>query len=322
MLNWVLNSYVRECLFQEKRGALVSRKLYTALTLLSLIWGGSFLFIKVLLGGFDPWAVAFLRSGFGLIVITLVMLIGRKPFGWSKIPWIPMIFIALINTAIPWALIGFSETRLDSSIASILNATTPLWTIVVGVVLFRSITSRLQWLGMGVALVGLVILVGLDSGSLVSVNPIGLVEILCATLCYGLGTHLAKRFLKGLTMYQLTFATLLTAMVGSGILAFSTGKVEFSHLASWPIFSSAIGVGVFGAGLAYILFYFMIQEGSPEFATMVTYLVPITAIVWGFLLLHEQVSWNMLIGLVLILGGVYVANLKKTPAIATVSSKS
>jgi drug/metabolite transporter (DMT)-like permease len=275
--------------------------------MLSLIWGGSFFFIKQLLHDFGPWTIAFLRSSFGLVTITIIMLVLRKPFELRKIQWFPMAVMALVNTAVPWAIIGFSETRLSSSIASILNATTPLWTIIVGALVFKAVTHRMQWIGMGVAFVGLVILLDINPHSIVSVDLIGFICMLAATLCYAFGSQLSKR-LKGVTMYQTTFGTLLCAMLGSGTVAFSVEPVNLSRLASITNIGMVIGLGVFGSGIAYILFYFMVQRGSPEFATMVTYLVPATAIIWGCTLLNEPVHWSLFAGLAFILGGVFVSS--------------
>lgn len=286
----------------------MGRTLYFALILLSLIWGGSFFFIKILLPDFGPWTVAFLRSAFGLATITGVMLILRKPFGFRSIPWLAMIIMALINTAIPWALIGFSETRLTSSLASVLNATTPLWTLVVGVLFFRVVTNRMQWAGMGIAFLGLLVLVGVSPTSLASVDLLGFACMLGATLSYAVGSHLSKRLSSGLSMYQVTFGTLISAVVGSGLMALVAERDSLAPLAKLPTLGAVIGLGVFGSGVAYILFYFMIQKGSPQFATTVTYLVPASAIIWGFTLLNEPVSWRLLAGLVFILGGVYLAN--------------
>ncbi|BBI30955.1 DMT family transporter [Cohnella abietis] len=286
------------------------RLLVTALIVLSLIWGGSFFFIKQLLEDFGPWTIAFLRSSFGLVTIVIIMLILRKPFELKRIPWIPMAVMALVNTAIPWALIGLSETRLTSGMASILNATTPLWTIVVGTLFFKAVTNRMQWIGMGVAFVGLLVLLGINPVSIISVDLFGFVCMITATLCYAFGSQLSRRF-KELSMYQITFGTLLCAMLGSGGMAFSVEQVSWSHLASSSNMAMIIGLGVFGSGIAYILFYYMVQKGSPEFATMVTYLVPASAIIWGSTLLNEQIHWNLLLGLVFILGGVFLANRKR-----------
>lgn len=283
------------------------RLVYAALLLLSLIWGGSFYFIKMLLHDFEPWTIAFLRSGSGLVTVVIIMLLLRKPFGFRTIPWFPMIAMALVNTAIPWALIASSETRLTSSMASILNAATPIWTIVVGILLFRTGSSRNQWLGVGVAFIGILVLVGVKPGSFISVDRIGLICMLTATICYAIGSQLSKRLLKGNSMYQITFGTLLTSMVASGSMALSTESISMNHLISESNIPMIVGLGVFGSGFAYILFYYMVQKGSAEFASMVTYLVPSTALIWGYTLLNEEIRWNMLLGLIIILGGVFIA---------------
>lgn len=163
----------------------MSRSLYAALLLLSLIWGGSFLFIKVLLlHHVGPWTIVFLRSSFGLIFIVLLMLLMRKPFVFRSIPWKSVILVALVNMVLPWALISFSETRIASSMASVLNATTPIWTMLVGLVFFGAIFYRMQWFGMGLAFVGIVILLGINPVSIISVDPVGFGCMLLATLLW------------------------------------------------------------------------------------------------------------------------------------------
>lgn len=284
----------------------MSRSLYLCLLLLSLIWGGSFFFIKILLEDYGPWTIAFLRSAFGLVLIIGVMKGMRKSFELRKIPWGFMALIALINTAIPWALIGFSETRLTSGMASVMNATTPLWTVTLGVLFFRSLTSKLQWLGLLISLAGMVILLGINPVSIISVDPLGAVCMISATLCYAIGSHLTKR-LMGLTTYQVTFGTLLCTMIASGLASLIVEPSSMFQIPTLTSVGALIGLGVFGSGVAYILFYFMIQQGSPEFATMVTYLVPVSAIAWGYALLNEPVEWNLLAGLVFILAGVFIA---------------
>ncbi|RED58091.1 DMT family transporter [Cohnella lupini] len=286
------------------------RLAYIALILLSLIWGGSFYFMKILLNDFGPWTISFLRSGCGLIVVTAVMLAFRKPFGFRTIPWLSVIVMASINTAIPWTLIAYSETHLSSSLASILNAATPVWTIVVGIALFRHKSTRNQWIGVGVATIGLLVLLGIKPGSFISVDPVGLVCMIGATICYAIGSQLSKKLLTGYSMYQISFGTLLTSMVGSGSFAFATESIDAADLVSASNLPMIIGLGAFGSGFAYILFYYMVQKGSAEFASMVTYLVPGTALIWGFTLLDEEIKWNMLLGLFIILGGVFLAGRK------------
>ncbi|WP_040950877.1 DMT family transporter [Gorillibacterium massiliense] len=288
----------------------MSRLLFFTLIVLSLIWGCSFFFIKELLPDFGPWTIAFLRSSFGLVTISVIMLIMKIPFGFRSIQWVPMAVMALVNTAIPWAIIGFSETRLTSSMASILNATTPLWTIIVGAVAFKTATHQRQWIGMGVAFIGLIILLDINPHSFISVDGIGFLCMIAATLCYAVGSQLSKR-LKGVNMYQTTFGTLLVSMLGSGAAAFIVEPVNLTRLGSLHNLGMVMGLGIFGSGVAYILFYYLVQKGSPELATMVTYLVPATAILWGSTLLNEPIHWSLLAGLVFILGGVFLTSRKR-----------
>lgn len=290
----------------------VQRYLFGALISLSLIWGGSFFFIKILLNDFGPWAIAFLRSSFGLLIIVTIMFVLRKPFEFRNIKWMPMAVIAVLNTSIPWALIGFSETKLTSNIASVLNATTPLWTLILGVLLFRAVTNKKQWIGMGLAFVGLLIMIGFNPVTIIEVDLIGFICMLAATFCYALGSQLSKR-INGLTMYQITFGTLLCSMLASGVVAFAVEPIPFVKIIAIETIIVLIGLGVFGSGIAYLLFYFMIQKGSPEYATMVTYLVPASAIVWGSTLLNEPINVSLLLGLAFILCGVYLVNKKSQP---------
>ncbi|MBY0023880.1 MULTISPECIES: DMT family transporter [Paenibacillus] len=298
----------------------MSRSLYAALLLLSLIWGGSFMFIKVLLlHQVGPWTIVFLRSSFGLIFIILLMLLIRKPFKIKSIPWKSVILVACVNMVLPWTLIGFSETRIASSMASVLNATTPIWTMLVGLVFFGAIFHRLQWLGMGLAFIGIIILLGINPASIISVDPVGFGCMLLATLCYGFGTQLSKRFLSNLSMYQATFATLFGAAAGGGIMMVIVERPDLSIVSVPGVLGSLIGLGVLGSGVAYILFNYMILRGSAEFASSVTYFVPVSAIVWGFLLLNEHIGWNVLTGLVLILGGVFMANQRRTAKLRVIT---
>jgi drug/metabolite transporter (DMT)-like permease len=286
----------------------MSRSFYFALILLSLIWGGSFFFIKILLESFHPWTIAFLRSSFGLATIAIVMLIIREPFGFRKIPWLQMGLMAIFNTSIPWWLIALGETKLSSGMASVLNSTTPLWTSVVGVLFFKAASSRWQWVGMGVAFFGLIILLDINPVTIVSIHPAGLLFMLTATLSYAFGSQLSKKLIQsGLTMYQVSFGTLLWAAVSSGVVALLSEPFTLPKLAGLVNLSTVIGLGVFGSGFAYFLFYYLVRTGGPENATMVTYLVPVTALVWGYAILNEEIHWSLLVGLVLILGGVFLA---------------
>lgn len=288
------------------------RRLYTALILLSLVWGASFMLIKVLLAHqMGPWTIASLRSLLGMLFIVLMMVLLRRPFDLKKLNWGGSLLVGIINMALPWALIAFSETRLTSSMASVLNATTPIWTMLVGLVFFGAVFGRQQWLGMGIAFAGILVLLGINSDTIIAADPIGFAVMLSATLCYAIGSQLARKLLGGMDMYQISVATLAGAWISSTLAALvleSPSIASLASLGSLQVMVSLLGLGVLGSGVAYILFNYMLMKGSPEFATSVTYLVPATAMVWGYALLGEHIGWNLLGGLVLILGGVFIAN--------------
>jgi drug/metabolite transporter (DMT)-like permease len=202
--------------------------------------------------------------------------------------------------------------RLDSSMASVLNATTPLWSLVLGVVFWRAASHRLQWIGMGTAIIGLAVLLSINFTSMNSVDGLGFIGMIVASFFYGLGSQLSKRLLDNLSTYQVTFGTLFFSMLGSGIIAFTMETIPYSQLIAPLNMSVLVGLGIFGSGLAYILFYWIVQKGGPTIATMVTYLLPVFSLVWGYTLLDENIHWNRIVGLALILTGVFLAGRKKS----------
>lgn len=287
------------------------KRLYSSLFLLSLIWGSSFFFIKILLADYEPASIVFIRCLFGLITIAIIMIALRKPADFHKVPWRPMIIVGLFQTTVPWYLIGFSETKLATSMASVLNATTPLWTIIIGLLIFKVKAHRNQWLGVGLGFCGILVLFDLDLKHLISVDGIGVIAMLMATFCYGYSSQLSKRELNHLSVYQTVLYTLFIGMISSGILALSLESISLKPLIHQPVTTfSFIVLGSLSSAIGYMLFFYMLQRGSAEFSTMVTYLVPVTAIIWGVFLLDETIDWTLLAGLGFILLGVSISGNK------------
>jgi drug/metabolite transporter (DMT)-like permease len=285
----------------------MARILYVQLGFLSLIWGGSFFFIKILLEHFGPWSIAWMRTGLGAVVIALVMFISREKWWRGSFPWVPLILVGLLNTTIPWSLIGFSETRITSSMASVLNATTPLWTMVVGIAVFGSKSGKNQWIGLGVAFLGLMLLVGFNPASIMTVDPLGFLAMLGATFCYAIASHISKKYLHDQSVYTISLFSLIFGWAGCLVPVWGWETFSFHPLLDWKVACAIVALGALGAGAAYLLLYNLIQKGSAEFASLVTYLIPVTAIFWGSLFLHEPLTWNLLAGMIGILAGVYLA---------------
>ncbi|MFC7372008.1 DMT family transporter [Fictibacillus iocasae] len=281
-------------------------RLAAALVSLSVIWGMSFMFIKILLLELSPWQIVLYRSVFGLAALAIIYFAKQLTINWREQPY-PMLFIVgILNAGIPWGLIALSEKVLPSSLAAILNATTPLWATVIGVLFFGSKLAKRQYIGILAGFFGILLLSGVDSseeGKLTVVT--GVVLMLCATCCYGFSSHLAKKHLQEAGVWVISVSTLLasffTGLAGSA----ATGSVAASI--SWLSVLSLIGLGSFGGGVAYLLYYYLIQKGSAELATLVTYLVPVTAVIWGTVLLNELFTLHAAAGMIFVLAGIFLS---------------
>jgi drug/metabolite transporter (DMT)-like permease len=287
-------------------------RLYAALGTLSIIWGTSFLFIKLLVDDLSPWGVVFWRCFFGTMTIGAIIWLKKEKIDWKNIPIIPIILVGVLNNAVPWGFIAASETKISSSLASVVNATTPIWTMIIGFFFFSSQLNKRQWIGIFLGFVGIVVLLEIKISQLVGGHLIGVGMMLLATICYGFGTQLSKKYLGHLSISFISFSTLFVATLVSMIMAIISYPSTFVNVNSWSTFFSLVGLGSLGSGIAYLLFYYLVKEGSPEFASVVTYLVPAMAMIWGYFLLNEHISTNMIFGLIFILSGIYLTTNKKT----------
>ncbi|MDQ0198427.1 DMT family transporter [Neobacillus ginsengisoli] len=285
-------------------------KLYSALFVLSLIWGTSFLFIKVLLLEMGPSAVVFGRCLFGTLMLLVILLLSKRKIKFKQIPWLSVLIVALTNNTLPWLLICTSETRLSSGMASIINATTPIWTLIIGFLFFSLPLKKNQWVGILIGFIGIFILSDFKLGDLYKGNTIGILLMTGATFCYGLGAQLSKKYLSTLSVIETSFFTLAVSTVISFIMMMLLTPQSLSIFLNVKLLVPLLGLGSFGSGIAYLLYYFLVKRGSPEFASLVTYLVPVSAIIWGGLLLNEEFHLYMLIGLLVIFIGVYISSLK------------
>ncbi|MEH7010825.1 DMT family transporter [Neobacillus niacini] len=285
-------------------------RLYGALFTLSLIWGTSFLFIKLLVEPIGAWGVVFGRCLFGTAILLLIIAFRNDWKGFKELPLGSVILVSLLNNAIPWFLIALSETKITSSYASLINATTPIWTLIIGFLFFQNKLRLFQWLGIALGFFGIIILSGVDVTNIMDQSIVGLFTMVGATLCYGYSTHLTKKYLSTVSVTMISLSTLLVSAIISLIMVLITDRSIFTMILEPSIFWGLVGLGVFGSGIAYLLYYYCIQKGSPEFASLVTYLVPISAMVWGAIVLNEDIHLSMITGFILILGGVYVSSKK------------
>jgi drug/metabolite transporter (DMT)-like permease len=279
----------------------VRRASLLRLALLALIWGSSFVWIKIGLREFTPMQVTFLRLLFAACVLLLICRLGRLRLPREPIVWVHFAVAATVGNVVPFYLIGVGELSIDSSLAGILNATTPLWTVTVALLVRTERAmpaSRAAGLLLGF---GGALMIFAPWGSSGSVS--GAAACLTASALYGVLFVYAGRFLAGrglaptvLSAGQLTAAAVLSA------LALPVGW-QTPDLRAESI-SSVVVLGVFGTGLAYILNYRLITDDGPTVASTVTYLIPVVAVLFGAAALGESLSLRTLGGMVVVLAGV------------------
>lgn len=275
-------------------------------TLLSLIWGSSFKLMKIGLLTLTPYQVASLR----MVSAGLMLL----PFGIAALRKIPsnkigLVFISgLIGNFIPAYLFCIAEIKIDASLAGILNALTPLFTILIGVVFFKIPVSANRYIGIIVGLIGLVLLF-ISKGNITLSYISYAFLIILATIFYGTNVNIVGRFFKeigSLNIVSVAFGMLIPLSL---FILWMTGYFEKPLSQKAILHSTAAGavLGIFGTALASILFYVLVKRAGGLFASTVTYGIPFVAVLIG-IASGETITLPQIICLGIILAGVYLAN--------------
>lgn len=278
---------------------------WIVLLLLSLVWGSSFLFIKLGVNELPPVVVVAGRLLGGALFLVAVLRWQKGSLPPRRL-WPALALVALFNNVLPFILIAWGEQWVASGLASILNATTPLFSVVVATSFGD---ERLSWqkvVGVAIGFIGVVVLIG-DGIRGLSHNTWGELAIIVASASYALGALFIRRWLQGgrpvsLAGGQLVMAFLLTAPLLT---------IPANHPASMPstiAIGSVAALGLIGSGLAYVLYYRLIMAVGATRTLMVTYLVPLTAIIWGWLLLDETLSLRTFLGMGFIFSGILLVN--------------
>lgn len=286
---------------------------YLALAALALIWGVSFLLIKIAVHDMGPTALVLIRSLSACVALaSIVLVMGRPLFGegWRR-RIIPFALLGITGGLLPWAAIAWGETRISSGLASILNSTTPLWAaVLVYWVIPSDRPSALNYAGVLIGLVGVVILVVPDLTSKgFGGNAVGALAVVLASLSYAVNALYIRRKLRGVSVYEVA----LGQLVATAILAlpFAAPVLPTVHFAL-PSMAAVVALGVGGSGIALLLYFYIMNTLGPVQATGVTLLVPVTAVIWGVLLLHEVVTMPIIIGMVVILTGIVLTNIRSS----------
>ncbi|HEX6913971.1 MAG TPA: DMT family transporter [Chitinophagaceae bacterium] len=275
--------------------------------LLCFIWGSSFMLMKLGIHELSPYQVASIRLfSAGLVLV---------PFAVKALRAIPKrqlffsILSGLLGSFFPAYLFCLAQTRIDSSLAGILNALTPLFTIILGVVFFRLKAAPNKWIGIITGFIGLSLL-PFAANKGVSLNDFSYsLLVLLATLLYGLNVNVVGTYLRAVNSINIAALAFVFLMIPSGIILYFTGYFE-QPLANPNYIRASVAsavLGIMGTAVASILFYMLLKRAGALFASMVTYGIPFVAIFWG-LLDNETITIWQVGCLGIILTGVYLAN--------------
>jgi len=273
---------------------------------LSAIWGSSFILMKEGMKHLTPYQVASLRLLSAGLVLLPFALKAIKSFPRKDFPLV--LLSGLLGTFFPAYLFCIAETQLDSGLAGILNALTPLFTLLIGAIFFHSVLPVKKWMGVIIGFVGLVLLM-ISGKQGVSFNNMNYsLFIILATIFYGLNVNVVSRYLKHIPSLSIAAVAFSVLTVPAGLILFFTGFFHQPYTAGFTYSTGAASIlGIFGTAVASILFYMLMKRAGYLFASMVTYGIPFVALFWGFLA-HETIMPLQILCLVLILAGVWLAN--------------
>jgi len=269
-----------------------------------LIWGASFLFIELSLTFLTPIGVAFGRTFFGTLAMVIAMVIFKSKLPTSFEAWKHLTIAGMLMSSIPFVLFAYAQTQVTSALAAIINAVTPITTVIVLLVAFR--TEKLKphvVAGIVIGLVGVLVVLGAWQGFGEN-SPLAILAMLIAVILYGIGTPYVRKYVTPLKL-----ATEVSVFGQIGTAALTLLPI---YLLSGPLITSVpdlasvaaiVTLGALGSGVAYLLYYKILDVVGSAIASSVTYITPVIAVILGVILLGEKLHWYEPVGgLIVILG--------------------
>jgi drug/metabolite transporter (DMT)-like permease len=265
---------------------------------LAAIWGGSFLFMRIAAPVLGPVALIAARVLLGALFLFGLALV-RKSRLDIRSHWRHFLILGLINTALPFTLFAFAAETLPASLLSILNATAPIWGALVSTLWLRTALTVKAMAGLALGIAGVAVLVGFDSTRLTPTAILAIIAGLAAGLCYGIASVYAKQA-KSVEPFANAHGSLWAASL------WIVPAAPFFAPAAMPgpwVIVSVLALGILCSGLAYSLYFSLIEEIGAAPALSVGFLIPVFGVLWGSLILHEPVTAQTLVGGVIVLLG-------------------
>jgi len=288
-----------------------------ALLLLSALWGGSFLFMRIAAPVLGPVLLIELRVLIAGVALLLYMLVTRSTFD-LRARWKHYLVIGIINSAIPFTLIATAELYLTAGLAATLNATSPLFGAVVAAIWINEALTKKKVIGLALGLLGVSLLVGWRPFPFSVTLAVSVAASLAAAACYGIGGVYTKVYMQGAS----SKAVATCSQLGAALVLLPLTFVAPSRHAPTPIVLLAVvALALLCTAVAYLLYFWLIEHAGPTRALTVTFLAPIFGVLWGTVLLSEPLSLSTFIGFGIILMGtgfVTGIRLRKEPIIPPV----
>jgi drug/metabolite transporter (DMT)-like permease len=273
-----------------------------------LIWGASFLFIELALTFLTPIGVAFGRTFFGALAMVVAMVIFKSKLPTSFEAWKHLTIAGILMSSIPFVLFAYAQTQVTSALAAIINAVTPITTVIVLLVAFRSEKLKPHVIaGIIIGLLGVLVVLGAWQGFGEN-NPLAIVAMLTAVILYGIGTPYVRKYVTPLNL-----ATEVSVFGQIGTAALTLLPI---YLLSGPLITAVpdiqsvgaiVTLGALGSGVAYLLYYKILDVVGSAIASSVTYITPVIAVVLGVILLSEKLHWYEPVGGVIVILGAAIS---------------
>ena len=270
---------------------------------LGVVWGCSFIFIKLGLEFLTPFGVAFVRCALGAITLLIVVKIKKIKLPSDKSTWRKLWILAMLLNVIPGILFAYAEVYVTSVLAGIINATTPLATLIVMLIAFREERLKVeQIIGIIIGAIGVMVVLGIWQG--VGENQLtGVIALLIAVTCYGISFPYTVRNIIPLGLKPEAAATAQLVMAAITLLPFYLfDGISQDNYRPATLFAM-LALGILGSGVAYIWNFSIIAAAGSSIASSVTYLTPVVAIIVGWVFLGEALSWFEPVGALLVIIG-------------------
>lgn len=293
-------------------------KAYILLIFLSMVWGSSFLLMKKGMEDefgnpvFDAYQVAALRMSLAGIVFIPFFLFHRKEI--TKSNFIPALMVGIVGNGIPAFLFTFAETGIDTSLAGMLNATTPVFTVIIAVVFFKTRLLFLNYLGVFLGFSGALMLVafGNESGTASGNQFTYASVVLLACFMYGVSVNIMRNYLHSVKPLAVSAFSIMSVGIPCLFYLLTTDYFEIlaNHPSAWKSMGYITILSLIGTAFSVVLFYHLIRMTSAVFASSVTYLIPVTAMFLGVLEYNESIQNEQFMAIGIILCGVWLINKK------------